>query len=219
MKRPQVPYVLVCIFLLATAAGCTSPISRTLRQEAVQGVTFPMVFANPDAYQGDTVVWGGSIIRTVNTKEGTSICILETSLDMRDRPEGIETSQGRFIAVFDGQLDPLVYAKGHMVTVAGKVSGKKTMTNKRTGISYTYPLVQIEQLHLWEKVRPAPQPYWGPYWGGYDPFWDFSYYGGFEGEGDEGGHFEGRGDEGGRFEGGGEESEGGRGFEGGHDRR
>jgi outer membrane lipoprotein len=223
MKSPKVLNFLGCVFLLVTIIGCTSPISRTLRQEAASGVTFPMVFQNPDAFQGDTVIWGGSIIRTVNTKEGSRICILETSLNMKDRPEAIETSEGRFIAVTDRQLDPLVYAKGKKITVAGKVIGKKTMARKRTGISYTYPLVQIEQLHLWHRHRHAPPSYWGPYWGpywwGYDPFWDFSAYGGFEGEEEGGRRFEGRGFEGRGFGGHEEEGREGRGFEGGHERR
>ncbi|MEJ2690189.1 MAG: Slp family lipoprotein [Deltaproteobacteria bacterium] len=94
MKSSKVLNFLGCTFLLVTIIGCTSPISRTLRQEAASGVTFPMVFQNPDAYQGDTVIWGGSIIRTVNTKEGSRICILETSLNMRDRPKAVETSEG-----------------------------------------------------------------------------------------------------------------------------
>lgn len=188
MKNPKTPHFLVCIFFLVTAIGCTSPITKTLRQEAAPGVTFPMVFTNPDAFKGDTVIWGGSIIRTVNTKEGTSIWILQAPLDMRDKPEDALASQGRFIAVTDRRLDPLVFAKGMLVTVAGKLNGQKTVVNKRTGLSYTYPLVQTEQLHLWERTRPMSQEYWGPYWWGYDPFWDFPYDGGFEG--DEGREFE-----------------------------
>ena len=214
MKSPKRSYFLFCVLLLITVVGCTSPITRTLRQEATPGVTFPMVFTSPDSFQGDTVIWGGSIIRTINTKDGTSICILQIPLDVRDKPEGIETSQGRFIAVTDRQLDPLVYAKGMMVTVAGKLNGKKKVVNKRTGVSYTYPLVQIEQLHLWEKARSTPSQYWGPYWWGYDPFWDFSYYGGFEGDEDGGPRFEGRGYEGREFE-----RHGGEGREEEHERR
>ena len=194
MKRPKVHNFLICIFVLVAVTGCASPIARPLRQEAAQGVTFAMVFANPDAYQGDTVIWGGSIIRTVNTKEGSRIFILQTTLGPRDRPEPIDTSEGRFIAVTDRFIEPLVYREGRMITVAGKVVGKKTVVHKETGISYTYPLVQVEQLHLWEKPEPTPSSYWGPYWE-YDPFWDSPFYREFQRSGGERWEHEGRRDE------------------------
>jgi outer membrane lipoprotein len=194
MKRPKTNNILVCIFVLVAFTGCASPIARPLRQETAPEVTFAMVFANPDAYQGDTVIWGGSIIRTVNTKQGSRIFILQTSLGLRDRPEAVDTSEGRFIAVTDRFIEPLVYKEGRMITVAGKVAGKKTVVHKKTGISYTYPLVQVEQLHLWKESEPIQSPYWDPYWE-YDPFWDFSFYREFEREGDEGREFRGRRDE------------------------
>lgn len=214
MKVAKVRNFLFCVFLLVVASGCASPITKSLRQEAASNVTFPMVFGNPDAYVGDTVIWGGYIIRTVNSREGSRIFILETALDYRDAPEASETSQGRFIAETAQLLDPLVYAKGRMVTVAGRVTGKKTVTHKKSGISYSYPVIQVKQLHLWAKARPAPPAYWGPYWG---PYWDWDYpyydvgFGGFEGEEEHG-----RGDEGREME----ERGGERGEEGGHhDRR
>ena len=209
MKRPKVHDFLVCIFFLVAVTGCASPIAWSLRQEAAPGVTFAMVFENPDAYQGDIVIWGGSIIRTVNTKEGSRIFILQTMLGLRDRPEAVDTSEGRFIAVTDRFVDPLVYREGRMITVAGRVTGKETVVHKETGISYTYPLVQVEQLHLWKKPESAPVPYWGPYWG-YDPFWDFSFYREFERGGEE------RWEHGGRRD---EDREEMRGHEEGRDRR
>jgi len=193
MNQPKLLNYLLCIFFVGALAGCASPITGTLRQEAAPGFTFAMVFANPDAYQGDTVIWGGSIIQTINTKEGSSVYILQTSLGWRDRPESIRTSAGRFIATTDRMLDPLVFAKKQMVTVAGKVSGKKTVVNKKTGMSYTYPVVQIEQLYLWEKPQPLPPYYWGaygPYWD-YDPFWDYPYSDGFDRDEYEGHRFDG----------------------------
>jgi outer membrane lipoprotein len=198
MTGPKVHNSLVCIFLLMAVIGCASPIAKTLRQEAAPGVTFPMVFKNPDAYQGETVIWGGSIIRTVNTKEGARIFILQTILGLRDKPEAADTSEGRFVAETDHFLDPLVYAKGRRITVAGRVAGKETIVHKKTEIRYTYPLVQIEQLHLWKKPEPPLPPFYGPYWEpywGYDPFWDFPYFDGFDRDEGEKREHEGRGNE------------------------
>ena len=191
MKMTKAHNSLISVFLLAVVAGCASPIDKSLRDEVVPGVTFPMVFANPDAYQGDMVVWGGSIIKTELTKTGSYVYVLQTALDLQDKPEDIDTSAGRFIAVTDRQLDPLVYAKGRKFTVAGTVTGKKTVNNKKSGTGYTYPLVKADQLYIWKKPKSVTPVYWGPY-GGYDPFWDSYYYdnggwGGWEGDEDEGG--------------------------------
>jgi outer membrane lipoprotein len=212
MTIPKVHNSLVCIFLLMAVTGCASPIAKTLRQEAAPGVTFPMVFANPDAYVGDTVVWGGSIIRTVNTREGSRLFVLQTVLGLRDKPGATDTSEGRFIAETDRFLDPLVYAKGRLITVAGRVAGKETMARKKADIGYTYPLVKVEQLYLWKKPEPTPPLYWAPYWGPweYDPFWDFPYYDGFERYEGERREHRGRGSE---------ETRERHGYEGNHDRR
>lgn len=189
MNKTHVFNFLMGGFLLLLASGCASPIAENLRKEAAQGATFSMVFENPDTYQGSTVIWGGKIIRTVTTKDGSQIYILQSSLDSEDKPQSTDTSQGRFIAETDRKLDPMVYAKGRKITVAGKVVGKKVVTHKKLGGTYTYPVVQSEQLHLWAMPEPkAPaywDPYWGSYWGGYDPYWDYPYFGGGWGGGDE----------------------------------
>ena len=164
MKMTKAHNSLISVFLLAVVAGCASPIDKSLRNEVAPGVTFPMVRANPDAYQGDMVVWGGSIIKTERTSTGSSVYVLQTALGLQDKPEDIDTSAGRFIAVTDRQLDPLVYAKGRELTVAGTVAGKKTVNNKKTGTGYTYPLVKADQLYIWKKSKPIPPDYWDSYY-------------------------------------------------------
>lgn len=175
MKMTKTYNALIAVFLLAVVAGCASPIDKSLRKEAAPGVTFAKVFANPDAYRGDMVVWGGSIIKTERTKTGSCVYVLQAPLGMQDKPGDSDTSAGRFIAVTDRQLDPLVYAKGRRLTVAGTVIGEKNVNNKNMETGYTYPLVKADQLYLWKKPQPIPHYYWGPY-RGYDPFWDYYYY-------------------------------------------
>lgn len=183
MKKSQLCNFLMGGFLLLIVSGCASPISENLRKEAMPRESFSLVFENPDHFQDNTVVWGGSIIRTITDKDGSQVYILQTTLGFRDKPESTDTSQGRFIAITDRHLDPLVYAKGRLITVAGQVAGKKTVVHKKSGGSYTYPVVRAEQLYLWPK-REAPTPYIGPYyapywWDGYDPFWDYPYFPGY----------------------------------------
>lgn len=173
------------------SACATNPIAKEYQQEAkMEDLTFPMVFQNPDAYVGDIVLWGGVIVETINEKSGTDIIVLNTPLGREDRPKGTKYSRGRFIAASTRFLDPALYRWGRKITLAGQVAGKKTLKLGKT--NYTYPVVTIKQLHLWQRRPHYVYPYyWGgsPYWyryPGYYGYYDFD--GGFdedEGEGEE----------------------------------
>jgi outer membrane lipoprotein len=167
--------------LALSISGCAYPISQQLRQEAAKNVTFPMVLKNPSAYIGDIVIWGGIIIKTVNLEAQTQIFVLDTPLDYWGEPKDELYSRGRFIAETSEFLDPIVYKKGNKVTLAGEISGEKTLPLGQS--RYTYPVVTIKELHLWGKVRYYPYyypfyyPYYYNYW--YGPYW----WGSFDGPG------------------------------------
>jgi outer membrane lipoprotein len=169
----------VSLSLFAGSMCVTKPIAKQYREEAkAEDLTFAMVLQDPDAYVGNTVLWGGDIIATANTKEGTRIVVLETPLNWQERPESAQGSQGRFIAMSAKFLDPAIYKKGRKITMAGVVAGKEALP--LGNMTYTYPVVTVKQLHLWER-RPhyVNSPYWGlgPYWGWGPPF---GYFGDFD---------------------------------------
>jgi outer membrane lipoprotein len=149
-------------------------ISSEVRETARQDVAFPTVLQDPDAYKGETVIWGGLIIDTVNRQDGTTLMVLETPLDSEGLPQNAETSRGRFMAVTASYLDNEVYRKGRKVTLAGEVLGKELQPLGQT--HYAYPLLSVRELHLWrEEYRPYGYfygPYsWGPYWWYWDWWW------------------------------------------------
>ena len=165
------------IILVLSISGCAYPISEQLREEAAKNVTFPMVLNNPPAYIGDIVIWGGTIIKTVNLKAGTEIFVLDTPLNHRGVPKKAIHSRGRFVAKSSKFLDPAVYKRGNQVTVAGEISGQKTLPLGQT--RYTYPVMRIKEIHLWEKEHYYPDffddyGYYGPYYPHY--FWGSSEY-------------------------------------------
>ena len=178
--------VLSLIALIVVSSCATKPIAKQLREAAMaEGVTFPMVLQKPDAHVGDIVLWGGTIIETTNMKDGTEIIVLEIPLSGDERPGTSKDSQGRFIATSSKFLDPAIYKSGRQITIAGEVAGKKTLPLGKT--SYTYPVVTVKQVHLWEKkhryryVYPYGYWGWGPYWDGWYPSYyydydDFDYY-------------------------------------------
>jgi outer membrane lipoprotein len=194
------------MFVVIFASSCASPIAKKYRQEAAPGLTFPMVLEDPAAYKGSVVIWGGTIIRTVDNRQaGSDVFVLQSPLGSTDKPEAADYSQGRFIGVSPSFLDPLVYSKGRKITVAGVVAGKREVAEG--GRTYAYPVVTVEQLYLWPRYVPyyygGPYYYdwYAPYW--YGPyFWDTGPFWGVPGEprfreGEEGEHMEGRGEEGG----------------------
>jgi outer membrane lipoprotein len=163
------PVFLLGGLVLFLISGCAYPISKEWRKEAKKDLTFLTVIQNPDAYVGDIVIWGGLIIKTLNPPDGAELLVLENPLESNEFPD-TKTTYGQFIAKSSTFLDPVIYQRGRMVTVAGEIIGKRV---EPLGVmKYTYPLIRIKQLYLWEKERPPWEPpaYHGWEWNFYAPF-------------------------------------------------
>ena len=151
-----------------TLTGCvTYPIAKNLQKQA-QPLTLSQVVENPDANQGKLVIWGGKIIQTVNDVNSSAIYVLALPLDRSGQPVLYANTAGRFIASSKGFLDPEVYKNGRLVTVAGTVAGLESGAVQKA--NYTYPVLDIKQIHLWPVER---RYYYYPYgyWYGYYPGW------------------------------------------------
>lgn len=146
-------------------AGCaTSPISKTLRQQARKDVTFERAVKDPDADKGALVIWGGYIVDVVNAPGYTELTVLDAPLEAGDQPGLAENSKGRFLARINRFLDPAVYRKGRKVTVAGKITGQETRPLGK--IDYAYPVLDVDELHMWARERPYP----------YDPSFEYGFW-------------------------------------------
>ncbi|HTZ39219.1 MAG TPA: Slp family lipoprotein [Syntrophales bacterium] len=157
-----------CVFvfiMLATLAAC-APLSQDIRRQAEKSAPFAEIQKNPDSFVGTIVIWGGVIIETTNLKESTAIKVLQTALDIQERPMETDRSEGRFIVVVDRFLDPDIFKKGRQVTVGGEIAGKEIQPIGE--IQYGYPVVRARELKLWEQPVPYPPYYYDPwYWGPY----------------------------------------------------
>lgn len=175
MAHRKSPSFLFLALILFGVAGCTYPISRDLREEARENLTFSMVLQNPTSYTGAIVIWGGAIISTINRPEGTDITVLEIPLDSMERRQAEAYSHGRFIAKISKFLDPAIYSPGRRITMAGEIIGKET---KPLGeITYTYPVIVIKQIYLWrQRSYRIPPGYYCSTWDWpYDPFWPYGW--------------------------------------------
>lgn len=102
---------------------------------------------NIPVVQGTTILWGGVIIASSNLQDATQFEILAYPLDDKQRPDVGQNPLGRFLATRSGYLETADYAQGRLLTIKGAVVEKRV---GRIGeADYVYPLVTIEQLHLW----------------------------------------------------------------------
>jgi len=145
-------FALAAVFLLA---GCAHVISKQTLEEVDTSVTFAQVAQDPDAYKGETVLFGGDIIEAQNLPDETLIIVLQHPLGRRGEPAAGDVSEGRFILRDPGFLDPAIYSPGRKITVAGTVVGKEVRPLGE--IEYTYPIIKKRELYLWPQDESATQ--------------------------------------------------------------
>ena len=142
-------------------------------QQGVRNPSLAALIKNPQVYQGQLFILGGVIARTTLRAGGSEIEALYIPVDRWGYPQDTNLSNQRFLAVYPretGILDPLVYHKNRVITIAGVYSG--TVAGKIDELDYVFPLFRIVEVYL-EPKRPAPvyyyyaPPYAGPPWWGY----------------------------------------------------
>lgn len=107
------------------------------------------VGADIKAHRGKNVMWGGAILSGKNLKGSTRLEVLAYPLDSDGWPQRDQKPLGRFILSQQGYLETADYAKGRIITVVGTVSGVEK--GKVGDSAYTFPVIQVRQLHLWDR--------------------------------------------------------------------
>jgi outer membrane lipoprotein len=146
----------LCIGYLAISllVGCdTGNVIPPSLERQVARVAFPELQASVDSYRGRLVLLGGEVLSAKQLKTGTKIEVLQLPLNFLDEPSGDRTtSQGRFLAVKQGFLDPLTLPTGTKVTIVGEVTGGSTQPLDE--MEYTYPMLEIRHLKIWPRIWP-----------------------------------------------------------------
>ena len=163
--------ILVFLALVLSVISC-SVISHQVRSEADPPVPFQTLIRDVDKFLGHTVILGGYILETKNLESETILKVLQTPLRFGEDPDLKKRSQGRFKVYYKGFLDPEVYSKDQVITVAGRVIG--TALEKIGDEQIQYLKIENREIYLWSdytnKSRydyPWPYPYyWDPY-----PYW------------------------------------------------
>ena len=170
-------FLTITIVILALSACTAIP-------EQIQG-SYPEI--SPARVEtgvfGSSVRWGGVILDSENKDSGTCFEVLSRELDKYLRPELEDATLGRFIACAKGFHDPVIFTKGREITVTGRIENIEI--RKVGDFDYRYPVMQVEDLVLWEKRRVVMRyrgfnnygygygGYWGGgHWGGgYGGYW------------------------------------------------
>lgn len=92
--------------LLST--GCSHALSSAVRQQIDTTLSLTQLRTTPEAYRDGIVMLGGDILSTRNLTEGTLLEVLQKPLDATDRPLDTDQTEGRFMALCEGYLDPAV---------------------------------------------------------------------------------------------------------------
>ena len=150
--------VLPMVFLVT---GCAHQISENSRALADRTIAFAKLRENPDAYRGKYIVLGGVIAAVKDVQEGTQLEVVQYELDSREMPDETSVSGGRFLAITPDILEISKCRPGTVVSLAGEIAGKKTQTLQ--GTEYSYPIVNIRELHF---VKVRDEEFfrtWNPY--------------------------------------------------------
>lgn len=146
--------IIVLFGALLFLQGCTYAISPAMLEHADKTITFEKLQADPDSCAGKLLVLGGTIAQISTTQQGTLIEVVQKRLDSWGKPERTQRTGGRFLVLHPGYLDPMVYAPGRDITIAGEVQGAGSPLLGNT--HYDYPVLLLKEHKLWgARERPC----------------------------------------------------------------
>lgn len=160
----KLPRISLFLIMLALLGACASKPPAAISKIPPENPSLTRVRMNIDGFMGTEVRWGGVITKVENKAKRTWIEIVRQQLADNGRPRTNDRSDGRFIASFEGFIDPLVYEVGRPLTVVGTIEGK---TERSIGeYDYLFPIVAVEGSYLWKAESKIRDPYYypPPYW-------------------------------------------------------
>ena len=160
------------IILTSTLIMSCSVISHQVRSEADPTISFRTLIRDADKYIGHTVILGGYILETKNLESETILKVLQTPLRIGDDPDLKKRSQGRFMVYHKGFLDPEVYGRDQVITVAGRVIG--TGVEKIGDEQIQFLKIENREIYLWSAYTNKPRYYYPwpyPYHRSHYPYW------------------------------------------------
>jgi outer membrane lipoprotein len=166
-REAKVVKLLSIFLVLMVCGGCAANPAASISQAIVDDVSLTQARSAADVYMGSTVRWGGVVTEVENKADKTWVFLVGRALRDDEEPITDSASEGRFVASFNGFVDPLVYKSGRPLTVVGSIEGS---TVRAIGeYDYRFPVVAVRDSYLWEepdktKVIYVPTPRYDYYY-------------------------------------------------------
>jgi len=173
-------YCLIILFAGLLIPSCTPVLSRNLLSSGTFNEELSVIKAEPASYKGRLFIFGGIIVKTEATKDGSLIEAIYVPVNSMGYLKSYKTSGGRFLALYKGHeiLDPVIFSAKREITLAGEfIEIRKGMIGE---MEYAFPLFEIKEIYLWEEIKdrehyyyymPPPYPYWYYRHRLYDQWW------------------------------------------------
>ena len=152
--------ILAAVAFALVCCGCASGPSTSVGRAQVDDQPLAAVLVDIDGYQGRTVRWGGLVTETENKADHTLVFIVARKLKDNEKPLSDSASAGRFVARFNGFVDPLVYEAGRPLSVVGEIDG--SLTRSIGEYDYRFPVVAVRDSYLWADPDKQPKVYYYP---------------------------------------------------------
>ncbi len=147
---------LLGLALILVITGC-NPIPRSVTKEADLDLSFTEIREVPEQHLGTVVLLGGTIVGAESRQGETFVEVQEEQLGMSTEPRAGGRTGGRFLAVFEGPLDPTEYKEGRRITIAGTIQGKGIRPSGPE--DHVYPVIRAEDSFLWAYCGDDYYPY------------------------------------------------------------
>lgn len=158
----------LCCMLLG---ACASPVPVAIRDPARPDIPIAAVQQAPDAFLGREVRWGGRILAVDNGPKTTRVTVLAGRLAADGHPDLSADSPGRFIAEYQGFVDPTRFPVDRLLSIVGPIVAVEPQPIG--AYRYPYPVVAALTSYLWPRPEPIAlgYPYGQSPWGyGFGPF-------------------------------------------------
>lgn len=173
MKLLKLTRLIGWFLVLMLLSACSTHIPPEIKAPLAGSPAIGEVRDKADAYMSQKVRWGGVILDTENRQDSSRVTVVAFPLNNDGEPQVSDQSTGRFIALFDEFVEPLVFSAEREITVVGTLL--KTETLDVGEFAYDYPVVRVEHHYIWPVKEDPVYVDYPPYWW-YDPWWPYPYY-------------------------------------------
>ena len=148
--------VIPLVLALVVFTGCAIGFSNKALKEINPDVKISDIFDDPYGVNGETILFGGTIMSITSYVGKTSMEIRQLELDPKFVPMLNSRSEGVIVAKFSTFLPQDVYRPGRLITIIGRVTG---VEEQRFGpVSHNYPMVDVVE----HQLRISPEYIVGP---------------------------------------------------------